>query len=191
MKTMNSDPVQDYILEDENKLSTAAAVFNAWPEVRKKLVSPFLDRLERALRLKNELKDGWEFERWRCPFEDGDAGFFFGKLEWKAEYYVSLEFLDYGEDVTFGLARNAEKEHIRKRSRCAALLTAVREHFPSARDHSWWEAWVTMQPQDWRKPEVLWRMRDENGEFLNEVVEQLLQVAIISAPFVDQLVVKK
>jgi hypothetical protein len=191
MKTMNSDPVQDYILEDENKLRTAAAVFNAWPEVRKKLVSPFLDRLERALRLKTELKEGWEFERWRCPFEDWEAGFSFGKLEWKAEYYVSLELLDYGEDVTFGLARNAGKDHIKKRSRCAALLTAVREHYPSARDHSWWEAWVTMQPQDWRKPEVLWRMRDENEEFLNEVVEQLLEVAIISAPFVDQLAGKK
>ena len=45
MKTMNSDPVQDYILEDENKLRIAAAVFNAWPEVRKKLVLGFLDRL--------------------------------------------------------------------------------------------------------------------------------------------------
>jgi hypothetical protein len=34
-------------------------------------------------------------------------------------------------------------------------------------------------------------MRDEDGEFLNEVVEQLLDMAIISAPFVDQLAGKK
>jgi len=45
---MNSDPVQDYILEEENKMRTAAAVFNAWPEVRKKLVKGFLDRLKRV-----------------------------------------------------------------------------------------------------------------------------------------------
>ena len=40
-------------------------------------------------------------------------------------------------------------------------------------------------------PEVLWRMRDENVEFLDKVVEQLLEVARISAPFVDQLAGKK
>jgi hypothetical protein len=193
MKTMNSDPVQDYILEDENKLRTAAAVFNAWPEVRKKLVSPFLDRLERALRLKKELKDGWEFERWRCPFEDREASFSFGKLAWNVEYDVSLSLLDYGEDVKFGLGRNADLEHVKNRPHCDELLTAVREHYPSARPHGWWEAYVIMPPPaaDWRKPEVLWRMRDENEEFLNEVVEQLLEMAIITAPFVDQLVGKK
>jgi hypothetical protein len=45
--------------------------------------------------------------------------------------------------------------------------------------------------EDWGKPEVLWRMRDEKDEFLNEVAEQLLNVARISAPFVDQLAQKK
>ena len=45
--------------------------------------------------------------------------------------------------------------------------------------------------EDWGKPEVLWRMRDEKDELLNEVAQQLLKVAKISAPFVDQLVGKK
>lgn len=190
MKTMKSDPVQDYILEDENKLCTAAAVFNAWLEVRKKLVSDFLDRLERALRLKKELED-WDFELWGHPFINSEAGFSFWKRAWKYEYYVSLELLDHGEDVTFGLARDFDQEHIKKRPRSNKLLTAVREHYPTARDHRWWEAYVTMQPPDWRKPEVLWRMRDENNEFLDVVVEQLLEVAKTSAPFVDQLAGKK
>jgi len=178
-------------------MRTAAAVFNAWPEVRKKLVMGFLDRLERALRLKKELKEGWEFERWGCPFEDGEAGFVFWKPAWKEEYYVNLYFGHRGQEVCFGLSREADKERIKKCSPCAELLTAVKEHYPSATAYKWWEAWISVQSlsvqplaEDWGKPEVLWRMRDENEEFLDEVAEHLLQVAKISAPFVDQLAAK-
>src|SRR6266446_4549743 len=173
MKTMNSDPVQDYILEDKNHLRIAAAVNDAWPKVRKRLVSDFLDRLERALRLKKEL-EGWEFEPWNCPFEDWEAEFDFGKPAWKDEYYVSLYFGDRGQEVYFGLARNADKERIKNCSLCPELLTAVKEHYPSSRASKWWEARVTVAslPDDWGKPEVLWRMC-ENDEFLNEVAERL------------------
>jgi hypothetical protein len=197
MKSMNSDPVQDYILEDENKMQTAAAVFDAWPKVRRRLVLGFLDRLEGALRLKKELA-GWEFERWNCPFEDGEAGFDFGKPAWKDEYYVSLYFGHRGQKVCFGLARDEMKERIKKSSPCPKLLAAVKEHYPTAGAYKWWEAWISVeslseQPltEDWGKPEVLWRMHDEKDEFLNEVEEQLLKVARLSAPFVDQLARKK
>src|SRR5882724_12899664 len=105
MKTMNSDLVQDYILEDYNKLYTAAAVFNAWPEARDKLVLAFLDRLQRALQLKKELK-GWKFETWGRPFIDGWASFSFWKVAWQGAYYVGLAFGDYGEDMVFGLGRD-------------------------------------------------------------------------------------
>jgi hypothetical protein len=191
MTTMNSDPIQDYILEDENKLRTAAAVFNAWLEVRKKLVMGFLDRLERALRLKKELKEGWDFEVSGHPLEDSDAAFYFWKRAWKEEYYVSLLFSRRGQEVGLALGRDAGLEHVKKRPHCDKLLAAVKEHYPSAAAYTWWEAWVEMQPPDWRKPEVLWRMRDENEELLDEVVAQLLDLARISAPFVDQLAGKK
>ena len=190
---MDSDPVQDYILEDYNKLRTDAAVFNAWPEVRAKLVLPFLDRLKRALQLKKELEE-WEFELTGSPFIDSEAEFAFWMSGWKRDYYVCLVFDHYGEEVVFGLRRDADQKRIQDRLHSDELLAAVKERYQSARRRTWWEARVVMPPpstSDWRKPEVLWRMRDENGEFLNEVVEQLLEVAIISAPFVDQLVGKK
>jgi hypothetical protein len=194
---MNSDPVQDYILEDENKLRTAAAVFNAWPEVRKKLILPFLDRLKRALQLRKELA-GWEFGLSGCPFEDSEASFYFWKRAWKDEYYVHLYFGHRGQEVCFGLGRDADKERIKNCSPCPELLTAVKEHYPSAGAYKYWEAWISVQSlseqpltEDWGKPEVLWRMHDEKDEFLNEVAEQLLNVARISAPFVDQLAQKK
>ena len=194
---MNSDPVQDYILEEENKMRTAAAIFNAWPEVRKKLVKGFLDRLKRALRLKKEL-EGWEIDLWGCPFEDGEAEFGLWKKAWKEEYYVSLCFDNHGHKVCFGLARDAYKPHVKNCSPCPKLLTAVKEHYPSAGASKWWEARISVQSlseqpltEDWGKPEVLWRMHDEKDEFLNEVAEQLLNVAKISVPFVDQLAQKK
>ena len=74
------------------------------------------------------------------------------------------------------------------------LLTAVKERYPSARLQvvgGLGKLMPAAATNDWRKPEVLWRMRDENEEFLNEVAEQLLEVAKISAPFVDKLVGKK
>jgi hypothetical protein len=106
MKTMNSDPVQDYILEDENKLRIAVAVSDAWSEAGERLVSGFLDRLQSWL---EEKLKGWEFDRWGCYLNDSDAGFDFWKPAWKAEYYVSLEVQANGEDVTFGLGRDADK----------------------------------------------------------------------------------
>jgi hypothetical protein len=190
MKTMNSDPVQDYILEDKNHLRIAAAVFDAWPEIRKKLVSDFLDRLHS--RLQEKLK-GWKFDRWGRPFINEEGGFNFWKPAWKEEYYVSLHLGSYGQEVTFGLARNADKERISQCSPDPELLTAVRERYPSASARKWREAEVTMQSPaaDWGKPEVLWRMRDEKDPFLEEVADQLLEVAEISEPFVDRLAGKK
>lgn len=191
MKTTNSDPVQDYILEDEDHMRIAAAVFDAWPEVRNRLVSAFLDRLERALKQKKDLKE-WEFERWNIPFINEEAGFDFGKAIWKKAYYVGLHFWSHGHQVTFGLGRDASKRDIEQRRHDDKLLAAVTKRHASAKAGKWWEANVRMQPEDdWQKPEVLWRLRDENDEFLNEVAAQLLEVARISAPFVDQLAGKK
>jgi hypothetical protein len=192
MKTTDSDPVQDYILEGENNLHIAAAVFDAWSKVRRKLVLGFLGRLEHALSRKTEL-EGWTFGRlWGEPFEDAEAGFDFWRPTWREEYYVGLHFWNYGQEMSFGLGRDADKEHIRKSPHCDELLAAVKEHYVHASHRTWWEANVRMQPEDdWQKPEVLWRMRDENDEFLNEVAAQLLDVANISAPFVDELIGKK
>ena len=58
---MKTDPIQDYILKSEQNLRIAAAVGEAWPDAREKLVSAFLDRLD--TRLKRKLK-GWKSDRW-------------------------------------------------------------------------------------------------------------------------------
>jgi hypothetical protein len=188
MKTTDSDPVQDYILEDQDHMRIAADVFDAWSEVRNRLVSAFLDRLERALKQKRDL-EGWEFGRYQHPFMDSYASLEFWRVEWKREYYVSLALTEHGQEVIFGLGRDWDQKHIAGRPRSPELLTAVKKHYSSASDRRWWEARVAMPrpTDDWTKWEVLWRMRDENDEFLNEVAAHLLDVAKISEKIVDRL----
>jgi hypothetical protein len=41
--------------------------------------------------------------------------------------------------------------------------------------------------EDWRKIEILWRMHKDDS-FLDDVAEQLLELARIGEPIVDQLV---
>ena len=45
---------------------------------------------------------------------------------------------------------------------------------------------MTVPAPDWRKPEVLWQMHNDD-KFLVSVAEQLLEVTKISVPFVDRL----
>jgi len=186
MATTNSDPVQDYILENQDNLRIAVAVSGAWAEAGEKLVAGFLDRLRS--RLEETLK-GWEFKRWGCYLNDSDAGFDFWKPGWKEEYYVALEFWSLGREGSFGLGRDASQEYIKKRSHCGELLAAVRERYASAGARNWWEAEVTLQSPaaDWSKPEVLWQMHSD-PKFLEDVAAQLLEVAKISEPIVDRFV---
>ena len=186
MTTVNSDPVQDYILENEDNLRIAAAVTEAWPEAKEKLVSGFLDRLRS--RLEEKLK-GWKFDRWRRCMIDSNASFYFSKPLWKEEYTVFLAFFSQGQDVQFGVGRDADQEHIKKRPYIAELLPAVKESRPTASNKAWCEAAVTMRSPaaDWHDPKVLWQMHTD-PKFLEDVAEQLLGVAEISEPIVDRFV---
>ena len=82
-----------------------------------------------------------------------------------------------------------EKETIGNRPFCDELRRAVKEGFPSATINGWWEARIPLESPaaDWRKPEVLWQMHKDE-KFLEDVAEQLLELAKISEPIVDKLV---
>jgi len=185
---MKTEPIQDYILKSEQNLRIAAAVGEAWPDAREKLVSTFLDRID--MRLKRKLK-GWKFERWGGRFfVDAYPSYYFWKPAWEGQYYLGLECNEYGQRMIFGVMR--EKARIGKRPFSEQLLNAVRKVQPSARTHSWWEARITMRAPaaDWRKPKVLWQIH-KDAKFLESVEEQLLEVAINSAPIIDRLARKK
>ena len=191
---MKTNPIQDFILKSEHNLRIAATVNEMWPEVREKIVSGFLDRL--TSRLRKKLK-GWDFENWGRCFIEPVPCFYFWKPAWKAQhsepqYYVSLQFEDYGRKMTFGLARNYGLKHIKKRAHCPELLTAVGKLQPSASAKTWWEAKVNMRSPaaDWTTPQALWRMQ-KDGKFLEEVAEQLVQVAQTCTPIIDRLVREK
>lgn len=180
---MTNDSIEDFILKSERNFHVAAAVGDAWPAARARIVSGFLDRLD--LRLKRRLK-GWLSSReGGVFFVDPYPGYYLWKPRWK-NYCVALQCHEFGKRTVFGVTR--ERDRLGKRPFCQDLFSAVTGLHPSARQVAWWEAIITMRSpaDDWRAPDVLWRLHTDK-EFLNEVADQLLQVAKASEPLIDRL----
>ena len=184
---MKNDPIQDFIMASEKNLTIAAAVSEAWPESKEILISGFLKRL--GLRLIKQLK-GWKFDIGGRFFIESHPSFSFWKRAWENQYWIILQSNNYGEKMLFGVGR--DEIQIAKRPFCAEVLDVVRTLHPSARSTKWYEAQVTMRSPaaDWRKAEVLWRMHTEII-FLNDVAEQLLEVAKSTEHIIDKLARQK
>lgn len=180
---MNSKPVQEYIIQSEENLRIAEAVEQALPKVREELAAGFLNRLD--ARLKVGLPD------WKSNVEKGffivpQSTYSISKPSWNEDYSVALQFAEYGRRVVFGVSR--DKGKIGNRPLSDRLVTAVRAIHSTAFNHEWWEAQIVMErpAADWRKQDELWRMHKDDS-FLAIVADQLLEVAKISEPFVDEL----
>jgi hypothetical protein len=89
--------------------------------------------------------------------------------------------------MVFGVSR--EKHKVGKRPFSEELMKAVRKVHPQTKTNEWWEARIVMKYpcSDWRSADVLWQIKTDES-FLNKVAEQLLELASISEPIVDELV---
>jgi hypothetical protein len=184
---MNTKPIKEFIIQSEENLRIAEAVVEAMPAARQKMVDDFLTRLE--ARLKTKLT-GWKFERDKDFFIKNWAKTVFWKPEWRGQYMLALEFADYGKEMVFGVKR--DKDNIGDRPLCEELLNAIKQVNSTANfEKWWWEARIPMDSPaaDWRRPDILWRMHTDE-QFLEDVAEQILEVAKVSEPIVDKLVQK-
>ena len=181
---MNPNPTTEFILSQEKHFKIAADVANAWSQVRQQVATDFLDRLE--ARLKTCLK-GWHSERVENFYVDQWPSWSIWKPEWSDQYGLALQCGDYGKEMVIGVYR--EKDKMEPRPFSEELMAAVRNHFPHAKTHSWWDARIVMKDPatDWRPADVLWRMKTDPG-FLDKVAGELLDLATISEPIVDKLV---
>lgn len=184
---MNTEPIRDYIIKSEQHLQSAKVVSEVWPEARQKIADDFLKRLENWL--KNDLK-GWESDRDGIIYADNYATFDFWKPTWHDQYCLSLQWGQYGKEMVIGVYR--EKEKIGTRPFSGDLLEAVRKKFPWASTNWCYEARIKMKnpSSDWSSPEILWQMHSD-PKFLEEVVEQLVEVAEISEPIIERLAQNK
>jgi hypothetical protein len=182
---MKSDPIQDFILENEKNLNIAATVSEAWPEVMAKIAFEFQNRLGTQLVARFK---GWTFEADKRFFIDNYAKFYFFKPEWNF-HSIALEGSSYGKEMVYGVFRDLTA---RKAPRYPELLEIVKEIEPSAKSSEWYDAWVKMRypAYNWQKPDVLWLMHSDK-DFLNEVSGQLLNIAKICEPIIDRLVREK
>jgi hypothetical protein len=185
---MNTKPIQEFIVQSEENLRIAEAVSEALPSARHKLAVEFLARLDSRLK---EGYPGWKSKNDEIFFGDRYATYSFWKPEWAGQYGLALQFGEFGREIYFGVYR--EKDKVGNRPFCDELMRAVKEVevYRRAETNVWWDALIHMDSpaENWRKPEVLWRMHKDDG-FLDDVAEQLLELARISEPIVDQLVQK-
>ena len=186
-KMMKTDPIQKYILKNRDNLRIAAMTSESWLAARKGIVQAFQERLK--TRLSKKLK-GWEFGAYDGVFfETGYAGYYFWKPTWAEQYSLVLQMYASGDQAIFGVLR--DKEYIKSRPFSDKLFNAVSSIHPSVERNSWWEARVKMHTPaaNWREPKMLWAMHKDK-QFLEEVAEQLLEVAEVSTPIIDELVRK-
>ena len=181
---MNTKPIQEFIIKNEENLRIAEAVAEALPNARYKLTEGFLARLD--ARIKKGLL-GWKSGKDSIFFTDRYPTYYFWKPEWVGQYGVALQFGEYGKEMVFGVYR--EKEKVGNRPFSDELMIAVKEVYRRAETNPWWDARIPMESpaEDWRKSNVLWRMHKDDS-FLNDVAEQLLELAKLSEPIVDRLV---
>lgn len=191
---MKNDPVQDFIITSERNLKIAAAITEAWPEARNRLIFAFLNRLGSKLikQLKGWQFDSSEFDSSAASFKEQWASFSIYRPSWKNQYFVSLQRYNYGETTLFGVIRDDSQSHIAKRPFCQEVLDTVKKLYPSARASKWWEARTIMRSPnpDWRKPEVLWRIHTDRT-VLDDVAKQFFEVAKSTAPIIDKLARQK
>jgi hypothetical protein len=183
---MKTDPLQEFILKDEQNLRIAVAVSEAWPDVRSRITTTFLDRL--TTKLVKELP-GWATETWETCFEHAYASFQLYKPTWEY-YWVDLQFRDCGQNMRLGIVR--EESLVSDRPFSPDILEAVRKIYPSAKQAKWWEAIIVLRSPatDWRTPDVLWRMHTDSS-FLDTVAEQMVALAKATEFILDRLHKKK
>jgi hypothetical protein len=181
---MNTKPIQEYIVQNEENLRIAMAVADALPEALSEMTEEFLARLDKRIKLGFP---GWKSDKDPIFFTDRYPTYYFWKPEWAGQYGVGMQFGEYGKEMVFGVYR--EKEKVGNRPFCDELMTIVREVHSRAESNAWWEVRIRMDSpvENWRQPEVLWRMHTDK-EFLDDVAEQLLDLAKISEPTIDKLV---
>lgn len=180
---MSGQSISDYILQDEERLRVAAAIYDAWSAVRDQITKGFLTKL--SSRLLTRLPD-WKSDTWGIFYEDTYANYYLYKPGWNLEYYISLQFRDGGMNMRFGVVRDENK--ISDRPLSAEILAAVRKSQPSAKQSAWWEAYILMRSpaKDWRGAEIMWKMHRDDS-FLEAVAEQLQAVARATEPILDGL----
>jgi hypothetical protein len=186
---MTPSSVQDFILQSEQNLRTAAAVTDNWPATRNLIADEFLTRLR--AKLLGDLP-GWKGERSGEFYTDDYPNFWVEKQTWFGEYGVTLQPREYGRKIVFGIQRGKNLVDA-KRPLDPDILEAVRSDFPSVKkEQPWWDALVPMRnpASDWAKPEVLWRIRTDPA-FLDAVAGQMLAIGKATEAIIDRITKKK
>jgi hypothetical protein len=181
---MSTKLIQNFILQSEENLRIAAAVAETWPDVRRELMSSFLDRLDTRL-----TREGWK--PWRnSDFLKPYADYYIAKPEWGESYWIGFECYPNWRQIDIGIYWEPGKM---PEQGIAELLTALQKIHPSAKSHPglrWVYAKLRSPEPDWSKPDVLWRMHND-PKFITDFANELLAIAKVTEHIIDRLVRNK
>ncbi|MBO0698071.1 MAG: hypothetical protein J2P46_06740 [Zavarzinella sp.] len=187
---MTPSSVQDFILQSEQNLRTAAAIADTWAGTRVLIADEFLTRL--GAKLLGDLP-GWKIGRFGEFYTDAYPSFWVEKQSWLGEYGVTLQPRENGRKMVFGIQRDNDIQAVAKRPLSPDVLEACRLDFPSVKpEQKWWDALIPMRnpASDWTKPEVLWRMRTDPA-FLDAVAGQMLAIGKATEAIIDRTIKNK
>lgn len=178
--------IVNYALRDEGNLEVACKIAFAFDEIRKKIITDFVDFLENTLRetlgdewkIKNDLKEN-VFARWR--------GLYVSKKEWGDNYSIGISSQRTGPKDFMMLVTTRIKEPI-DGGKLKNLLDEKYGQGMSYPGSSEWCHWVDDMYRDWDSEEVLIKMNFKKVEVASHFKERILRVKEIAEQVIDEAI---
>lgn len=201
--------VEDYVLLDPDRLKTAEAVYESWPEIKNGVFRKFLERLCSAIALEAKSKFGddiraeceyvgeGKYSNWICLYREA---WFQYVPEGKRVYRCTTICIQNQEKGPNGWCigvaspvpkqKMTKKEERERRGRLEVDLTKALG--PGKGDNEWWawwsEEWVKEERKSWDS--LVLKLHKEtqlNGGEIKYFVRRFIEIAATAIPIIDRL----
>lgn len=174
--------ILEHALENENNLKMTLDIAFVYPDLRRRIIVAFLEKLDRFVRQQlDESQWNLNSELHANPFKKY-AGFFVAKKAWAERYQVRLSAEKSGARyMIIGVAKEAETlpsiEGLKQE-----LDTQIRQATAS----SWWDWYHQLEHPygDWDNKDALIKMYD--GAAVDALGNYFIRIVSVAAPTIDR-----
>jgi len=187
--------IVDYALKDQHNLEIALKIGIAFDEIRKRIITDFLDALENALRgsLDNEkwtiLDNLKEIVLKEGIWSSKNKGCYITKKEWQSTCLIGIESDTNGARNFFISVRKNQKE-ILKPTESGNLKNLLDNEYKKGSSGGPWLYYRYFDGiyRDWNNEEILIDMIFKKDETVSYFKEPILTIAKIVTPLIDKAV---
>lgn len=182
---MTQKTVCEFAMQSETDLRTAILVAEAVPDMKRQIVSGFLQELHNTLA--SELRKGWRITE-QIPdfFGERWARFAIWKDAWDEKYLINLEGQNFGRETILGVWRDRDGL---KREPNPQVLERFRIANWPGRPNRWWE-WYVRIPASFgnlNEADALTNLRFNRPKALSYFKQAMLKAATIAEPLIDKM----